>query len=67
MPQFRYRTRALIGPWRSSRDEALLDAVGAKQVLLEGRAPLAIRWLVPGEIEEQADPEEHNASHTASA
>ncbi len=55
MARFRYRTRALIGPWRGSREEAILDAVGAKQALLEHREPLRIRWVVPGDIEEQSE------------
>lgn len=55
LPRYRYRTRALIGPWRKSGYEAILDAVGAKQALLEDLDPLRIRWVVPGEIEEEED------------
>lgn len=55
MARYRYRTRALIGPWRRSRDEAVLDAVGAKQALLEQRDPLRVRWVVPGDIEEEQE------------
>jgi len=53
VPRYRYRTRALVGPWRKSRDEAVLDAVGARQALVEGREPLRFRWVVPGDIEEE--------------
>ncbi len=67
LPRYRYRTRALIGPWRSSRDEAVLDAIGAKQALLEQRDPLRVRWVVPGDIEEEGEQEEEPAEEDRSA
>ena len=52
MAWYRYRTGALAGPWRRSREEALADAVRANQADTEGGAPGDLRWLVPGRIEE---------------
>jgi len=52
MVRYRYRTPALTGRWRDSRDAAALDAVKAKQALLDAAEPGGLRWLVPGEIEE---------------
>ena len=49
MRKYRFRTAALIGPWRDSEDQALADAARAQQVSLEGAQAL---WLVPGQIEE---------------
>ena len=53
MPKFRYRTAALTGPWRDSADLAVRDAVKAKQAEADGTGPGGIRWLVPGQIEEE--------------
>lgn len=53
MRLFRYRTAALVGPWRSSQKEARMDAVRAKQA--RNDAGEAFQWLVPGEIEERAE------------
>ena len=49
MRKYRFRTAALIGPWRDSEDQALADAARAQQVSLDGAQA---RWLVPGRIEE---------------
>jgi hypothetical protein len=49
MGSFRYRTAALVGDWRSTEDEAMEDAVRARQVIVAGSAER--RWLVPGAIE----------------
>jgi len=49
MQRYRYRTAALTGPWRSSREEALADAVRAQQLRVEDSEP---QWQVPGWIEE---------------
>ena len=46
---YRYRTSALVGPWRKSARQAVLDAVRAHQA---HRDRHAVRWLVPGRIEE---------------
>lgn len=51
--RYRYRTPVLAGPWRDSRDAALRDAVGAHQAHEDAGAPGGLRWLVPGEIEEE--------------
>jgi hypothetical protein len=51
MPRYRYRTPALTGPWRESHDEAVGDAVNAKQACYDGNQPSGVRWAVPGEIE----------------
>ena len=51
--RYRYRTRVLAGPWRESPDQALQDAVRARQALIGGAGPRDIRWIVPGEIEEE--------------
>ena len=53
--RYRYRTSALAGRWRDSRDEALRDAVNAHQAMLDENAPGGLRWLVRGEIEEAED------------
>jgi hypothetical protein len=50
--RYRYRTPALTGQWRDSRDAALRDAINAKQALDDENEPGGVRWLVPGEIEE---------------
>jgi len=50
--RYRYRTPALTGQWRDSRDAALRDAINAKQALGDKNEPGGVRWLVPGEIEE---------------
>jgi hypothetical protein len=49
---YRYRTAALVGPWRKSARQAVLDAVRAHLVRREGRDKKSLRWLVPGRIEE---------------
>jgi hypothetical protein len=48
---YRYRTPALVGPWRKSERMALRDALRARQALRDERDRRAVRWLVPGEIE----------------
>jgi hypothetical protein len=47
----RYRTSALVGPWRKTARQAVLDAVRAHQARRDDRAR-AVHWLVPGRIEE---------------
>ena len=51
--RYRYRTSALAGRWRDSREAALRDAVKANQAELDDSAPDGARWLVQGEIEEE--------------
>ena len=53
MARYRYRTPAVAGRWRDSREEALRDAVIAKQASFDDSFPGGIRWIVPGTIEEQ--------------
>lgn len=55
MRRYRYRTPALTGPWRDSTDEAVRDAVKAKQALIEDDQPSSVRWIVPGRIEERSN------------
>ena len=52
MPLYRYRTSALVGPWRESRGEAERDAVAIGQAEYAGRR---FRWKVAGEIETRRD------------
>lgn len=54
MARYRYRTPVLAGPWRDLRAAAIRDAVAANQAREDFNEPLGIRWLVPGEIEEEA-------------
>jgi hypothetical protein len=49
---YRYRTPALVGPWRKTENQALLDALRARQARRDERDRHAVRWLVPGRIEE---------------
>ena len=51
MRRYRYRTPALTGPWRDSNEDALRDAVSARQAEYDEERPSGIKWLVPGEIE----------------
>lgn len=53
MPQYRYRTAALTGPWRDTRQAAVGDAVRAKQAMTDEDDPGEVRWVVPGRIEER--------------
>ena len=46
---YRYRTTALVGPWRKTARQALLDAVRANPARRDDQT---VRWLVPGRIEE---------------
>ncbi len=50
--RYRYRTAALAGSWRDSREEAVRDALNAHQALADAEASEGLRWLVTGEIEE---------------
>jgi hypothetical protein len=49
--RYRYRTPALTGPWRDSRDAAIGDAVNANQAHYDEDQPSGVKWTVPGEIE----------------
>jgi hypothetical protein len=50
MTRYRYRTPALVGPWRSTSRQAARDAIRSKQARA-GEADESLIWLVPGEIE----------------
>lgn len=52
---YRFRTAALVGPWRKTARQAVLDAVRANQARRDDRDRDAVRWLVPGRIEEIED------------
>lgn len=47
---YRFKTQALIGPWRPTRHEAEADAVAARQAEPDA-ASRQIRWRVDGTIE----------------
>ena len=55
LARFRYRTSALTGRWRETRAAASADAVRAGQALPDARGEHGLRWLVPGEIEDEED------------
>jgi hypothetical protein len=50
--RFRYRTTVLVGSWRPSFEQAIEDAINAKQAARENSGPNGIKWIVPGQIEE---------------
>jgi hypothetical protein len=49
--RFRYRTAVITGPWRTTREAALRDALKAGQARLDETQPDGVRWIVPGTIE----------------
>lgn len=55
--RYRYRTAVLTGPWRDSEEEAVRDAVKARQAEEGGDSSSDLRWIVPGRIEEKASEE----------
>lgn len=54
MDRYRYRTGALVGPWRDTPFEAAEDAIRARQAKREAQGE-PLRWLVCGEIERGTD------------
>jgi hypothetical protein len=46
---YRYRTRALVGVWRSTLGAALDDAIRAGQARVDPGGQ--VRWVVPGGVE----------------
>lgn len=60
MHAFRFTTSVLVGPWRSSREEAQGDAVKARQAVRNLAQPDGLEWRVDGRIEE-ADREREEA------
>jgi hypothetical protein len=55
--RYRYRTPALTGPWRDSYDDAIRDAVKARQAQIEDDGASGVKWIVPGRIEERSTEE----------
>ena len=49
---YRYRTPVLVGPWRRTARQAVLDALHAHQARRDGPGRDTVHWLVPGRIEE---------------
>lgn len=50
---YRYRTKALVGPWRRTPAQAMADALNAGQVRRDERDRHNLLWLVEGRIEER--------------
>jgi len=50
--RYRYRTCALVGPWRASRERAVADALRARQAR-RADAGGDVLWVVSGAIEEE--------------
>ena len=48
---YRFRTAALVGPWRKTREAALRDAVKAGQADVDQAQPDGLCWRVAGTIE----------------
>lgn len=48
---YRYRTIALVGPWRKTARQAELDALRAKQARRDESDRQVLLWLVPGQVE----------------
>ena len=51
---YRYRTRALVGPWRETRARAMADALHAGQIRRDEGDRQKLVWLVEGRIEERS-------------
>lgn len=54
MNSFRYRTKTLLGPWRTNEDAAVQDAIRAKQARRDEEGE-GWHWVVPGAIEEREE------------
>ena len=54
MNSFRYHTKTLLGPWRSSVEAAVQDAIRAKQARRDEEGE-GWHWVVPGAIEERQE------------
>ena len=54
MHSYRYRTKTLLGPWRSNADDAVKDAVRSKQARRDDEGD-GWHWVVAGTIEERKD------------
>jgi hypothetical protein len=49
--RYRFRTAALAGPWRETREAALKDAVKAGQAYADEAQRDGVRWKLPATIE----------------
>lgn len=56
LSRYRYRTPALVGPWRKSPERAIKDAVKAGQAMPDDTSGRGWRWTAPGVIEEEPSP-----------
>jgi hypothetical protein len=54
MNSFRYRTKTLLGPWRTTFDAAVQDAIRAKQARRDEEGT-GWHWVIEGAIEERRD------------
>ncbi|MEA3011813.1 MAG: hypothetical protein QOD42_358 [Sphingomonadales bacterium] len=50
---YRYRTKALVGPWRQNRAQAMADALHAGQARSDECDRESLLWRVEGRIEER--------------
>ena len=55
MSRYRYRTRALVGQWRETAEEAADDAVRAGQAIRVATDASELRWRIMGRIEQEGD------------
>ena len=53
MSEYRYRTPAVVGPWRRTPEEAREDAVRAGQAERDRADPSRIVWRSDGHIEQK--------------
>ena len=53
MKRFRYRNKALAGPWRSVKEEAVADALRANQASRNPHQPEEIVWRHGTRVEEE--------------
>ena len=51
---YRYRTKALVGPWRETHARAIADALHAGQIRRDEGDRHVLVWLVEGRIEERS-------------
>ena len=52
MSSYRYRTATLLGPWRTTSEAAVADAIRSKQARRD-EDDTGWHWVVPGSIEER--------------
>jgi hypothetical protein len=54
MHAFRYSTKTLLGPWRTTAEAAVQDAIRAKQARRDEEGD-GWHWVVPGSIDERRE------------